>query len=104
TGLAPAGGAARGGYVLADAGADIGGLRGILLPTVSEIRIALAARDMLQADGIGTRVVSLPCLEWFAAQDPAYRDEVLPPGTAARGSGEAGGAGGGGGGGGAARG
>jgi transketolase len=90
TGLAPAGGAARGGYVLADAGADIGGLRVILLATGSEVPIALAARDMLQADGIGTRVVSLPCLEWFAAQDPAYRDEVLPPGTAARVSVEAG--------------
>jgi transketolase len=90
TGLAPAGAAARGGYVLADAGAGVGGLRVILLATGSEVPIALAARDMLQADGIGTRVVSLPCLEWFAAQDPAYRDEVLPPGVRARVSVEAG--------------
>ena len=90
TGLAPAGGAARGGYVLADSSADVGELRVILLATGSEVPIALAARDLLQADGIGTRVVSLPCLEWFAVQDPAYRDEVLPPSVRARVSVEAG--------------
>jgi transketolase len=92
-GLAPAEGAARGGYVLAEAGAGgtgTGGLRVILLATGSEVTLALAARDMLEADGIGTRVVSLPCLEWFAAQDPAYWDEVLPPAVRARVSVEAG--------------
>ena len=90
TGLASADGAARGGYVLADASPDVGELRVILLATGSEVPVALAARDMLQADGIGTRVVSLPCLEWFAAQDPIYWDEVLPPGVRARVSVEAG--------------
>jgi transketolase len=90
SGLASADGAARGGYVLADAAPDVGELQVILLATGSEVPIALAARDMLQADGIGTRVVSLPCLEWFAAQDPAYRDEVLPPAVRARVSVEAG--------------
>jgi transketolase len=90
TGLAAADGAARGGYVLVDASPDVGQLRVLLLATGSEVPIALAARDMLQADGIGTRVVSLPCLEWFAAQDQAYRDEVLPPGVRARVSVEAG--------------
>jgi transketolase len=88
-GLAPAEGAARGGYILAESDAG-GGPRVILMATGSEVPIALAARDLLQADGIGTRVVSLPCLEWFAAQDPAYRDEVLPPGVRARVSVEAG--------------
>ena len=52
--------------------------------------MALDARDQLQADGIAARVVSMPCVEWFAAQDPAYRDTVLPPGIRARVSVEAG--------------
>jgi transketolase len=82
TGLASAEGAARGGYILAEA--DGGGPRVILVGTGSEVQIALAARDHLQAAGVPARVVSMPCVEWFAAQDPAYRDEVLPPSVRAR--------------------
>jgi transketolase len=88
TGYASAQGAARGGYVLAEAA---GGPPAILLiGTGSEVQIALDARDRLQAEGIPARVISMPCVEWFAAQEPAYRDEVLPPGVRARVSVEAG--------------
>ena len=82
TGYAPAAGAARGGYVLAEATG--GGPRVILIGTGSEVQIALDAREQLQAAGIPTRVVSMPCVEWFGAQDAAYRDEVLPPDVRAR--------------------
>jgi transketolase len=82
TGYAPAAGAARGGYILAEA--DGGAPRVILIGTGSEVQIALDARDQLQAAGIATRVVSMPCVEWFGAQDAAYRDEVLPPAVRAR--------------------
>ncbi|MDW3221934.1 MAG: transketolase [Paracoccaceae bacterium] len=68
---------AQGGYVLADAD---GKRQAILLATGSEVEIALAARDILQAEGIGTRVVSLPCWELFEEQDEAYRKRVLPGG------------------------
>jgi transketolase len=51
-----------------------------LMATGSEVEIALAARDALQAAGIGTRVVSMPCMELFAAQDDAYRRKILPAG------------------------
>jgi len=88
TSLASAEGAARGGYVLAEA--DGGAPRVILVGTGSEVQIALDARDRLQADGTPARVVSMPCVEWFAGQDPAYRDEVLPPDVRARVSVEAG--------------
>jgi transketolase len=87
-GLAPAAGAARGGYVLAEA--DGGDPAVILVATGSEVQIALDARTRLQADGVPARVVSMPCVEWFAEQDPGYRDEVLPPGVRARVSIEAG--------------
>ncbi len=86
--LGPAEHAARGGYVLAEA--DGGDPRVILIGTGSEVQIALAARDQLQADGVATRVVSMPCVEWFGEQDAAYRDEVLPPAVRARVSVEAG--------------
>ena len=56
----------------------------ILMGTGSEVQIAVAARERLEADGVPTRVVSLPCVEWFAEQDEAYRDEVLPPSVRAR--------------------
>ncbi|MER6272828.1 transketolase [Streptomyces sp900105755] len=84
TAHAPARHAARGGYVLADtAGAgttpDV-----ILVATGSEVHIALAARTLLETDGLSVRVVSMPCREWFAAQPPAYQDEVLPPAVRAR--------------------
>ncbi len=86
--LASAEGAARGGYVLADATG--GSPRVLLLATGSEVQLALAARDALEADGVPTRVVSLPCLEWFEEQDAAYRESVLPSSVAARVSVEAG--------------
>ena len=82
TGYASAAGAARGGYVLAEATG--GAPRVILIGTGSEVQIALDARDQLQAAGIPTRVVSMPCMEWFGAQDAAYRDEILPPSVRAR--------------------
>ena len=68
---------AQGGYVLAEAE---GRRQAILIATGSEVEVALKAREMLQAEGIGTRVVSMPCMELFAAQDEAYRKRVLPAG------------------------
>jgi len=53
----------------------------ILIATGSEVSVAMEARDLLQAMGIGTRVVSMPCMELFAAQDEAYRKRVLPGGA-----------------------
>ena len=69
---------ARGGYVLAPAE---GAARATLLATGSEVRIALAAREALAADGIPTSVVSMPCWELFAIQPLDYQNEVLGPGT-----------------------
>ncbi len=66
-----------GAYVLAEAE---GKRLVILMATGSEVEIALAARDLLQADGIGTRVVSMPCWELFEEQDEKYRKKVLPAG------------------------
>jgi transketolase len=86
--LASAEGAARGGYVLAEA--QGGTPEVILLATGSEVQIALDARDLLQAGGVATRVVSMPCVEWFTAQDAAYREQVLPAAVRARVSVEAG--------------
>ncbi|WP_296424412.1 transketolase [Yoonia sp.] len=68
---------AQGAYVLADAD---GKRQAIIMATGSEVEIALAARDLLQADGIGTRVVSMPCWELFEEQDESYRKRVLPAG------------------------
>ncbi len=68
---------AKGGYVLAEA---TGKRQVILMATGSEVEIALKARDALEAEGIGTRVVSMPCMELFAAQDEAWRKRVLPAG------------------------
>jgi transketolase len=73
----PANRAARGGYVLADA---TGTRKVTLIASGSEVAVALAARDILQADKIGTAVVSLPCWELFDAQDQAYRDATLGSG------------------------
>ena len=69
---------AQGAYVLAEAE---GKRQVILMATGSEVSIAMAARDALQAEGIGTRVVSMPCMELFAQQDEAYRKRVLPGGA-----------------------
>jgi transketolase len=81
-------GTARGGYVLREA--DGGAAEVILIGTGSEVQIAVAARDQLQAAGIPTRVVSMPCVEWFNEQDDAYRQEILPAAVRARVSVEAG--------------
>lgn len=68
---------AKGGYVLAEA---TGKRQAILMATGSEVEIAVQARALLEADGIGTRVVSMPCWELFEDQDAAWRRKVLPPG------------------------
>jgi transketolase len=83
-GFAPAEGTARGGYVLLP-GTDV-----ILIGTGSEVQIAVAARSLLQAEGISARVVSMPCVEWFGEQDASYQEEVLPAALRARVSVEAG--------------
>ena len=69
---------AKGAYILAEA---TGTRQVILIATGSEVEIALKARLALEADGIGTRVVSMPCMELFAAQDDTWRRRVLPPGS-----------------------
>ncbi len=79
---------ARGGYVLLDA--DGGQPDVVLIATGSEVQLAVTARDLLAAEGIAARVVSMPCLEWFEDQDRAYRDSVIPPQVRARVSVEAG--------------
>jgi transketolase len=80
---AKADGLHRGAYVLADAG---GGAQPelLLIASGSEVWVTLGAREQLEADGIPTRVVSMPCWELFEDQDQAYRDEVLPPEVRAR--------------------
>ncbi|WP_027715256.1 transketolase [Desulfuromonas sp. TF] len=72
---APAHDLRRGGYVLAE---EEGRLQAIIIATGSEIHPALAAREILQKEGIGVRVVSLPSWELFEAQEESYRDAVLP--------------------------
>ena len=72
----------RGAYVLRDA--SNGEADAILIGTGSEVHICLGAADLLEEDGISTRVVSAPCLDAFAEQDEAYRDSVLPPDVHAR--------------------
>ena len=81
-------GTARGGYVLADASAGLPQV--ILVATGSEVALAVEARNRLEAGGVPTRVVSMPCREWFDAQDRAYQQQVLPTGIKARVSVEAG--------------
>jgi transketolase len=80
--LGPAEGVAKGAYVLADAAGDDPDV--LLIATGSEVSLALAAREELAADGIGARVVSMPCSELFDRQPHGYRDEVLPPSLRAR--------------------
>ncbi|MEZ0024302.1 transketolase [Kitasatospora sp. MAP12-15] len=81
-------GTAKGGYVLAEASNGTPQL--ILIGTGSEVQLAVKAREVLEAEGIATRVVSMPSIEWFNEQDQAYRDSVLPPAVRARVSVEAG--------------
>ncbi|WP_030909116.1 transketolase [Streptomyces sp. NRRL F-5126] len=73
---------ARGGYVLADA--EGGAPQVVLIGTGSEVQLAVEARERLQAEGVPTRVVSMPCVEWFEEQDQGYRETVLPPSVKAR--------------------
>jgi transketolase len=79
-------GVARGGYVLSDNATEVGkGLPDVLLiATGSEVQFAVAAQPMLAEEGISTRVVSMPCVEWFDEQEQSYRDQVLPPTVKAR--------------------
>ena len=83
-----ASGTARGAYVVADPETDVP--RVILIGTGSEVHVALEARERLEEAGVPTRVVSMPCVEWFAEQDQSYRDSVLLPSVKARVSVEAG--------------
>ncbi|MFF6860622.1 transketolase [Streptomyces ardesiacus] len=74
--------AARGGYVLADA--STGAPDVVLIATGSEVQLAMAAREALEAEGTAARVVSMPSVEWFEEQPRAYRESVLPPSVRAR--------------------
>ncbi|MEU9242475.1 transketolase [Streptomyces sp. NPDC048385] len=74
--------AAKGGYVLRESSA--GTPEVVLIATGSEVQLAVAARDLLEAEGIGTRVVSMPSVEWFEEQPREYRESVLPPAVRAR--------------------
>ena len=77
TECAPASGTAQGAYILKDAENP----KAILIATGSEVSLAIEAQTALAAEGINVRVVSAPCLEWFAEQDQAYKDSVLSPGV-----------------------
>ncbi len=81
-------GAREGGYVLKDAGS--GRAKVILIATGSEVALALKAREALEAEGTPTRVVSMPCVEWFRSTPGSYQQEVIPPEIKARVSIEAG--------------
>jgi transketolase len=80
--LAPASGVARGAYVLADAPGGKPEL--ILIASGSEVSLALEAHDKLLAQGLASRVVSMPSWDIFEQQAPEYRAEVLPPEVTAR--------------------
>ena len=77
TECAPASGTAHGAYILKDAENP----RAILIATGSEVSLAIDAQAALAAEGINVRVVSAPCLEWFAEQDQEYKNSVLSPGV-----------------------
>ncbi|MCS0599915.1 transketolase [Streptomyces sp. LP11] len=74
--------AAKGGYVLRESSTEVPEV--ILIATGSEVHLAVAARDLLEGAGVGTRVVSMPSVEWFEEQPRAYREQVLPPAVKAR--------------------
>ncbi|MBQ1001252.1 transketolase [Streptomyces sp. RK62] len=77
----------RGGYVMFEAEGPSGQSTEpevVLIATGSEVHVAVEARERLQADGVPTRVVSMPSVEWFEEQDQGYRDSVLPPSVRAR--------------------
>lgn len=75
TECAPASGTSKGAYILKDANNP----KAILIATGSEVSLAIDAQTALANEGINVRVVSAPCLEWFAEQDQAYKDSVLSP-------------------------
>jgi len=79
---APAGGLRQGAYILADAPGGKPAV--ILIGTGSELELVLGAYEQLTAAGTAARVVSMPCMEFFARQGREYRDKVLPPGVHAR--------------------
>jgi transketolase len=72
----------RGGYVLLDV--DGGAPDVVLVGTGSEVQLAVRARELLADDGVRARVVSMPCREWFDAQETSYRETVIPPTVKAR--------------------
>ncbi|AQP47839.1 transketolase [Tessaracoccus aquimaris] len=84
---ASAEGVAQGAYVVSEATGDV---QVILIGTGSELSVALDAQEKLQAEGVGTRVVSMPCQEWFDEQSDEYKESVLPADVTARVSVEAG--------------
>ena len=86
--LASASLTAKGAYILAEAAGGTPDV--IIVATGSEVQLAVAARERLQSEGVAVRVVSAPCLEWFAEQDAGYREHVLPAAVTARVSVEAG--------------
>ena len=73
----PASGTAQGAYILK----ELPNPKAILIATGSEVSLAIDAQTALAAEGINVRVVSAPCLEWFAEQDQSYKDSVLSPGV-----------------------
>ena len=81
-------GVARGAYVLVEESTDTPEV--ILLATGSEVQLAVEAAKELEAQGVGTRVVSMPVMEWFLEQDAEYQEQVLPSSVTARVSVEAG--------------
>jgi transketolase len=88
TDFAPAQHVAKGAYTLIDS--PTGNVDVILIATGSEVGLAVEARTILESKGIGARVVSAPCLEWFDEQSADYRESVLPTSVTARVSVEAG--------------
>lgn len=80
-------GVARGAYILKEASKSP---QLILMATGSEVALAVQGAQVLEESGIPTRVVSIPCFEWFNQQEQSYKDEVLPPSVKARVSIEAG--------------
>jgi transketolase len=86
--FASAEGARKGAYVLVDS--PTGKIDVLLIATGSEVALAVEARERLAAEGVGARVISAPCLEWFAEQSAEYRESVLPATATARVSVEAG--------------
>ncbi|MGV9758176.1 transketolase [Streptomyces tricolor] len=79
---APNADAAKGGYVLRESSTEVPEV--IIIATGSEVQLAVAARERLEAEGVGTRVVSMPSVEWFEEQPREYRERVLPPAVKAR--------------------